>query len=54
MVEEADVVEGCRAIGFTTGMPAVSMVGVVEGLLVDRAFIDERQRLGGRTGQSIG
>lgn len=43
MVEEADVVEGCRAIGFTTGMPAVSMVGVVENLLVDRAFIEARK-----------
>ncbi|NYE93967.1 UDP-N-acetylmuramoylalanine--D-glutamate ligase [Psychromicrobium silvestre] len=43
MVEEADVVEGCRAVGFTTGMPAISMVGVVEGLLVDRAFIAERK-----------
>lgn len=42
MVEDADVVEGCRAIGFTTGTPAVSMFGVVEGLLVDRAFIDNR------------
>lgn len=37
MVENADVVEGCRAIGFTTNTPAVSMLGVVEGLLVDRA-----------------
>ena len=43
MVEEADVIEGCRAVGFTTGMPAVSMVGIVEGLLVDRAFIEERR-----------
>ena len=43
MVEEADVIEGCRAIGFTTGVPAVSMVGVVEGLLVDRAFIEQRK-----------
>lgn len=43
MVEAADVREGCRAIGFTTGMPAVSMVGVVEGLIVDRAFIAERR-----------
>lgn len=43
MVQEADVAEGCRAIGFTTGMPAISMVGVVEGLLVDRAFIAERK-----------
>jgi UDP-N-acetylmuramoylalanine--D-glutamate ligase len=43
MVEEADVVEGCRAVGFTTRTPAVSMLGVVEGLLVDRAFIEERR-----------
>ncbi|MCZ2402359.1 UDP-N-acetylmuramoyl-L-alanine--D-glutamate ligase [Paenarthrobacter sp. Z7-10] len=43
MVEEANVVEGCRAVGFTTGVPAISMVGVVEGLLVDRAFIAERK-----------
>ncbi|AIX99711.1 UDP-N-acetylmuramoylalanine--D-glutamate ligase [Arthrobacter sp. PAMC 25486] len=43
MVENADVREGCRAVGFTTGMPAISMIGVVEGLLVDRAFIAERK-----------
>nr|WP_026554204.1 UDP-N-acetylmuramoyl-L-alanine--D-glutamate ligase [Arthrobacter sp. 35W] len=43
MVQEAEVAEGCRAIGFTTGMPAISMVGVVEGMLVDRAFIAERK-----------
>ena len=43
MVENADVVEGCRAIGFTTVTPAISMLGVVEGLLVDRAFIEERK-----------
>ncbi len=43
MVEEADVVEGCRAIGFTTGLPAISMLGVVEDLLVDRAFIAQRK-----------
>ena len=43
MVEDADVVEGCRAVAFTTLTPAISMVGVVEGLLVDRAFIAERK-----------
>ena len=43
MVENADVVEGCRAVAFTTLTPAVSMLGVVEGLLVDRAFIEERK-----------
>ncbi|WP_144792808.1 UDP-N-acetylmuramoyl-L-alanine--D-glutamate ligase [Kocuria palustris] len=43
MVEEADVVEGCRAIGFTAGSPDVSMLGVVEDLLVDRAFLTDRR-----------
>ncbi|MCL2316343.1 MAG: UDP-N-acetylmuramoyl-L-alanine--D-glutamate ligase [Actinomycetia bacterium] len=42
MVEEADVTEGARAIGFTTGIPGVGMLGVVDDLLVDRAFIDQR------------
>ncbi|MGH6657251.1 MAG: UDP-N-acetylmuramoyl-L-alanine--D-glutamate ligase [Actinocrinis sp.] len=44
LVEEADVVEGCRAIGFTLGAPALSMLGVVEGILADRAFVEDRQR----------
>ncbi|WP_370892363.1 UDP-N-acetylmuramoyl-L-alanine--D-glutamate ligase [Janibacter sp. GXQ6167] len=44
LVEQADVQEGCRAIGFTLGMPAPSMVGLVEEVLADRAFIDDRQR----------
>ena len=43
MVERADVVEGCRAIGFTVGIPAPSMVGVVDDMLVDRAFIEQRR-----------
>ncbi|MFL4479505.1 UDP-N-acetylmuramoyl-L-alanine--D-glutamate ligase [Paeniglutamicibacter sp. ORCA_105] len=43
MVENADVIEGCRAIGFTTGVPSLSMIGVVEDLLVDRAFIEDRR-----------
>jgi len=43
LVEDADVEEGARAIGFTLGMPGVGMVGVVEDILVDRAFIEERQ-----------
>jgi UDP-N-acetylmuramoylalanine--D-glutamate ligase len=42
LVEEADVTEGARAIGFTLGMPGVGMLGVVEDILVDRAFITER------------
>ncbi|GAA2174978.1 UDP-N-acetylmuramoyl-L-alanine--D-glutamate ligase [Agrococcus versicolor] len=43
MVEEADVVEGCRAIGFGLGMPGLSELGIVEGILADRAFLDERR-----------
>ncbi len=43
LVEEADVVEGARAIGFTLGTPAPSMVGIVDDLLVDRAFIAQRR-----------
>ncbi len=42
MVERADVVEGCRAIGVTIGAPSVSQFGVVDGVLVDRAFHDDR------------
>jgi UDP-N-acetylmuramoylalanine--D-glutamate ligase len=42
LVEDADVVEGCRAIGFSLGVPAVGMLGVVEDVLVDRAFIVDR------------
>jgi UDP-N-acetylmuramoylalanine--D-glutamate ligase len=43
MVEQAEVVEGARAIGFTLGIPGPSMVGVVDDLLVDRAFIEQRR-----------
>ncbi|SFS17619.1 UDP-N-acetylmuramoylalanine--D-glutamate ligase [Agrococcus baldri] len=42
MVEEAEVVEGCRAIGFTLGVPGRSDFGLVEDVLVDRAFLDAR------------
>ncbi|NGO80098.1 UDP-N-acetylmuramoyl-L-alanine--D-glutamate ligase [Streptomyces sp. YC504] len=44
LVVEADVDEGCRAIGFTLGTPGPSELGVVEGLLVDRAFVENRQK----------
>lgn len=44
MVEDAEVVEGARAIGFDLGVPGPSDIGVVEGLLVDRAFLDDRAR----------
>lgn len=44
LVREADVEEGCRAIGFTLGTPGPSQLGVVDGILVDRAFVTNRQK----------
>ncbi|MEV7355249.1 UDP-N-acetylmuramoyl-L-alanine--D-glutamate ligase [Kitasatospora sp. NPDC088264] len=44
LVREADVEEGCRAIGFGLGAPALSNLGVVDGLLVDRAFVADRAK----------
>ncbi len=43
MVADADVVEGCRAIGFTLGIPGPSMVGMVDEVLADRAFVEQRR-----------
>ena len=43
LVREADVVEGARAVGFTLGVPARSMVGLVDDVLADRAFVAERE-----------
>ncbi len=43
LVEEAEVIEGARAIGFTLGIPAPSMLGVVDDVLVDRAFLAQRR-----------
>ncbi|WP_375389894.1 UDP-N-acetylmuramoyl-L-alanine--D-glutamate ligase, partial [uncultured Amnibacterium sp.] len=43
LVRDAEVQEGCRAIGFTRGIPRVSEVGIVEEVLVDRAFLDQRR-----------
>ena len=42
MVEEADVIEGARAIGFSLGAPRRSEIGYVEDMLCDRAFIEDR------------
>lgn len=44
LVREADVEEGCRAIGFTLNAPAPSQLGIVDGILVDRAFVPDRQK----------
>ncbi|WP_031089996.1 UDP-N-acetylmuramoyl-L-alanine--D-glutamate ligase [Streptomyces sp. NRRL WC-3549] len=43
LVRAADVEEGCRAIGFTLGTPGPSQLGVVDGILVDRAFVENRR-----------
>lgn len=43
LVRDAEVQEGCRAIGFTRDIPRVSEVGIVEEVLVDRAFLEQRQ-----------
>jgi UDP-N-acetylmuramoylalanine--D-glutamate ligase len=40
LVEDADVLEGCRAVGFGVGAPDRSDIGFVEDILVDRAFVD--------------
>ncbi|MEC5150011.1 UDP-N-acetylmuramoylalanine--D-glutamate ligase [Cryobacterium psychrotolerans] len=42
MVEDAEVREGARAIGFGLGVPGPSDLGVVDGILCDRAFLEER------------
>ena len=38
LVREADVVDGCVAVGFTLAMPGVGQLGLVEDVLVDRGF----------------
>ncbi|MWB98656.1 UDP-N-acetylmuramoyl-L-alanine--D-glutamate ligase [Agromyces seonyuensis] len=43
MVEDAEVADGARAIGFTLGAPGPSDFGVVDGILCDRAFLEERR-----------
>jgi UDP-N-acetylmuramoylalanine--D-glutamate ligase len=42
LAEDAEVDHGCRAVGFTRGVPQRAMLGVVDGTLVDRAFVPER------------
>lgn len=44
LVRQADVVDGARAIGFTLATPGPSQLGVVDGILVDRAFVPDRQQ----------
>jgi UDP-N-acetylmuramoylalanine--D-glutamate ligase len=44
LVRDAEVTEGARAIGFTLGAPGPGQLGVIEDLLVDRAFSDTGER----------
>ena len=46
MVDGADVVEGARAIGVSLGIPSTGQIGIVEGLVIDRAYGDARHREG--------
>jgi UDP-N-acetylmuramoylalanine--D-glutamate ligase len=43
MVEQAEVVEGARAIGIGVDTPGLSDLGIVDGILCDRAFLDDRR-----------
>ncbi len=43
MLENADVVEGARAISFGLDTPQPSGLGIVDGILCDRAFLDDRR-----------
>ncbi len=42
MLEDAEVIDGARAIGFGLDAPGPSDFGVVDGILCDRAFLEER------------
>ena len=44
LVEAADVVEGCVAVGFGLDSPGPGDIGIVEDLVVDRAFVADRHR----------
>lgn len=42
MVEDAEVAEGARAVGVGTGVPGPGDLGVVDGVLCERAFTERR------------
>ena len=42
MVEDAEVADGCLAVGIGFGAPGVGEIGVVDGILCERAFEDSR------------
>ena len=41
-VQDAEVVDGARAVGLGLDSPGMSDIGLVEGIIVDRAFLDDR------------
>lgn len=43
LLQNADVQEGCRAIGFWLASPGPGDIGVVEDLVVDRGYHDDRR-----------
>jgi UDP-N-acetylmuramoylalanine--D-glutamate ligase len=43
LVRDANVAEGCEAIGFGFMTPDTGELGTIEGLLVDRAFVPNRR-----------
>lgn len=43
LVRDANVEEGCEAIGFGFMTPDTGELGTIEGLLVDRAFVNDRR-----------
>ncbi|WP_010202333.1 UDP-N-acetylmuramoyl-L-alanine--D-glutamate ligase [Salinibacterium sp. PAMC 21357] len=45
MVEQAEVVDGCRAIGFGLDSPGPSDFGIVSDLLAERAFHEDRHNV---------
>jgi UDP-N-acetylmuramoylalanine--D-glutamate ligase len=45
LVEEAEVEEGCVAVGFGLDAPGPGDIGFVEDIMVERAFVPDRHRL---------
>lgn len=43
LVRDAEVVEGCEAIGFGLLTPDTGELGTIDGILVDRAFVADRR-----------
>src|SRR6185437_1485575 len=42
MVRDAEVIEGARAVSFGLDVPGPSDFGIVDGILCDRAFLEDR------------